>query len=181
MGNAKRSRQAKITQYTNVQAGIDKHVASGATLGGVQYTNASLKAVFSGAATSLASADAAHKQWQDTVKAAKGAQSNADDVYDLLRSYALAQFGKDASTALNDFGMNTPKPRGPMTVEAKAVAVQKREATRQARHTMGPVQKKAVKGTVEVPAASVPTTTAPPVAGPVASPVGNGGATKSGS
>ena len=54
-------------------------------------------------------------------------------------------------TVLADFGKQ-PKARKVPTAAEKAAAVQKREATRAARHTAGPVQKKAVKGVVTPPA-----------------------------
>jgi hypothetical protein len=47
----------------------------------------------------------------------------------------------DAADALADFGLTPPKPRSPMTAEATAVAVAKRAATREARHTMGKNQR----------------------------------------
>ncbi|MDP9152247.1 MAG: hypothetical protein M3O36_20170, partial [Myxococcota bacterium] len=50
--------------------------------------------------------------------------------------------------ALADFGLHAPKPRTPPTVQARAAADAKRKATRAARHTMGTVQKKSVKGAV---------------------------------
>jgi hypothetical protein len=48
---------------------------------------------------------------------------------------------------LADFGIH-PKARVPLTVEAKALAVARRKATRAARHTMGAKQRLAVKGDV---------------------------------
>jgi hypothetical protein len=68
----------------------------------------------------------------------------------------VGQYGANANAVLNDFGMEAPKPKGPKTVATKAVAAQKRDATRAVRHTMGKVQKKSVKGTVQVPVATVP-------------------------
>ncbi len=49
---------------------------------------------------------------------------------------------------LADFGISL-KSRAPLTVEDKAAAVAKRAATRAARHTMGPQQKKGIKGAVK--------------------------------
>jgi hypothetical protein len=182
---ARNNRQSAITRFTTVQAGIDKHAASGVMLGGVDYSAASLKGVFAGAVTALTQADNLHKQWQDAVQAARTAETNANGVYELLRSHAVGQFGKTANTALNDFGMAVPKARGPMTVEAKAAAAQKRKATREVRHTMGSTQKKSVKGTVEVPAPGVApatvTTTPPAAAGGASPPAARTTATKVGS
>jgi hypothetical protein len=52
-----------------------------------------------------------------------------------------------APDVLADFGIH-PKARVPLTVEAKALAVARRKATRAARHTMGAKQKLAIKGDV---------------------------------
>jgi len=62
---------------------------------------------------------------------------------------------------LADFGIQPPKVRVPLTVEAKAAAAAKRAATRAARHTMGSQQKKAVKGDV-TGIVMTPITAAPP-------------------
>jgi hypothetical protein len=79
-----------------------------------------------------------------------------------------ASFGTDAS-ALALFDLDAPKARTPMTAEEKAVAVAKREATREARGTTSPKKRSKVHGSVNAtlvvtPAAStapVPATPAP--------------------
>ncbi len=63
---------------------------------------------------------------------------------------------------LADFGIQTPKARAPLTVEARAAASAKRAATRAARNTMGSKQKKGVKGTV-VGVTVTPGTAPPPI------------------
>jgi hypothetical protein len=65
---------------------------------------------------------------------------------------------------LADFGIH-PKTRAPLTVEAKAAAAAKREATRTARGTKGSVQKKGIKGAV-IGVTVTPITAAPPIATP---------------
>jgi hypothetical protein len=73
--------------------------------------------------------------------------------------------------ALAAFGIH-PKARVPLTVEAQAAAIAKRAATRAARHTMGPKQKKAVKGDVigvVVTPISAPASTVPAPSGPATS------------
>ena len=52
--------------------------------------------------------------------------------------------------------MPVPKANGPKTVAQKATSAAKAKATRQMRNTMGSVQKKKVKGTVEVPNPELP-------------------------
>lgn len=65
---------------------------------------------------------------------------------DALVTFTKAAFGT-APDVLADFGLQT-KERATTTVEAKAAAAAKRQATRAARHTMGSQQKKSVKGAV---------------------------------
>jgi hypothetical protein len=83
-------------------------------------------------------------------------------------AFLRVTFGSDPS-ALADFGLTPPKARASMTAEAKAVAVAKREATREARGTKTPKQKKAIHGNVEAklvvtPVEPTPAATSAPVA-----------------
>jgi hypothetical protein len=67
-----------------------------------------------------------------------------------VRAFTLfvrASFG-NSPDVLADFGLTPHKAPAPKTVETKANAVAKTLATRQARHTMGPAKKAAIKGTV---------------------------------
>jgi hypothetical protein len=77
-----------------------------------------------------------------------------------LESFVKATFGSSPDV-LADFGL-APKARAQVTVEAKAVAAAKRKATRAARHTMGPKQKKAITGVVP-DALVIPTHASSPV------------------
>jgi len=98
------------------------------------------------AATKILAAKAA---WQQAV-----AEYDAIDVQtsvivrDLLHT-VIGAFGAD-SPKLADFGFVAPK-RAVWTPEMTTAAVAKRKATREARHTMGPKAKLAIKGTVEPP------------------------------
>ncbi len=58
-----------------------------------------------------------------------------------------AEFGGDPK-ALAAFDLEPPKARTPMTAEEKAVAVAKRDATREARGTKGPKARSKVHGNV---------------------------------
>jgi hypothetical protein len=102
-------------------------------------------------------------------------------VLPLARAYAntLIAANGSASSVLADYGLTPRKARAPMTTDKQAAAVAKRNATRAARHTMGSVQKKAVKGDVTgvnvTPVTSAtPTPTTPP-ANPVTPASGGGG------
>jgi hypothetical protein len=129
------------------------------TLNGTAYTPAALKALFRSQITVIDANQALRKQLADGVANAKTLAKTVDNMFQLLRSALIGQYGKNAHALLNDYGMAVPKTPGAKTVDAKATAQAKRTATRAARHTMGAVQKKAVKGNV------VGTTVTPVVAG----------------
>jgi hypothetical protein len=150
-----RNRSTLLTLFTSVQAGIDKRLAAGVTLGGVTYTAATLKAVFALAITTVTAAEALHKQWTDAVAAAHSAEATANAVYELLRNYVISQYGKTANAVLGDFGMSVPKTAGPKTVAAKAAGAAKSAVTRKIHSST-----KKVSGTMEVPVTAV-TTVAP--------------------
>jgi hypothetical protein len=78
-----------------------------------------------------------------------------------LVTYIKAGYGSQPDV-LADFGIQTPKARAQLTVEAKAAASAKRAATRAARNTMGSKQKKGVKGNV-VGVTVTPVTAPPPI------------------
>jgi len=136
------------TRDTSVMAGIDKHITSSITVNGTAYTPAALKAVFQSQITAIDANQALRKQLSDGVANTKTLAKTVDTMFQLLRSALIGQYGKSANAILNDFGMTVPKVPGAKTVEAKAIAQAKRTATRAARHTMGSVQKKSVKGNV---------------------------------
>jgi hypothetical protein len=162
------NRPSVKTRNISVAAGIDKRITGSTTIGGVVYTPAALKAVFVNANAAIDNADALHKQWQDQVQVTKAAVKTANAVFLSLRSYLVGQFGDNAKAILNDFGMEPTKSRTTKKVATKAAAAQKRDATRAVRHTMGKVQKKSVKGTVQVSVAPAGATT--PAPAPAASP-----------
>jgi hypothetical protein len=99
-------------------------------------------------------------------------------------AFLKATFG-DTPDALVIFGLPPRKQRTPPTADQQAAAVAKREATRQARGTRGPIAKKAVKGNVvgvEVtpltqPAPAAQTPPAAPAPAPSPAPTAGTGAT----
>jgi hypothetical protein len=142
------SRSTLKNRDTAVLSGIDKHITGPLRIGGKTYTPGELKAAFQAEITVLLTADAQRKTLLDTILAAKAAQKRTLNLYQLLRSSLIGQYGKTAHAVLNDFGMNAPKVPGPKRVDVKVAAQAKRQATRTARHTTGSKQKKAVKGDV---------------------------------
>jgi hypothetical protein len=155
------NRIAIKTRNTGVAAGIDKHIPLPILLGGVSYTPPELKGVFAAQTAAVAASDAAHTQWLDLVQDERDASAKANSTYLSLRSFLIGQYGTNANAVLNDFGMSPPKARGATTVKVKADAVVKGKATREARHTMGKVQRKSVTGAA---VAAAPTTAPAPTA-----------------
>ena len=74
---------------------------------------------------------------------------------------ALPQYLGPNNADQSKFGKKPPKARAPLTAEQKAAATTKRNATRAARHIMGPKQRKAIKAPVSTaaPAPATPATT----------------------
>jgi hypothetical protein len=129
-------------------AGTQKHPPSApVALGGSTYTAQALEQVFQGLLDALTASDTARAAWEDTVTKVRARKAT---VLPLARAYAntLLAANGNTSSVLADYGLTPRKARAPMTTDQQAAAVAKRKATRAARHTMGSVQKKAVKGDV---------------------------------
>jgi hypothetical protein len=157
-------------------AGVGQLMLAGGTLTPAQATT-ELQAIVN----AHADVDAALA----TVKAKRAAvraQAPTHRVFlDAFVAFVRAAFGATPDV-MADFGVKPRKAATPLTVDAKAAAAAKREATRAARHVMGPKQRKAVKGDVTgvtvtpivapTPVAAVPagTTRPAPVAGGAAGP-----------
>jgi hypothetical protein len=79
----------------------------------------------------------------EEVGSADAARLEADRA---LKAWVRGEFGVE-SAETNDFGFPPPK-KAVLTVEQKALAVERGRATRQARRTMGRLQKEAIRGVV---------------------------------
>jgi hypothetical protein len=119
--------------------GVDTFVLAGKT-----YSKTDLITAIN---TFLAISDAvvvALTQYRAAVATLRAARTGIRQLRSLLRGFLESRFGK-GSPELAKYGFGS-SPKTP-TVEEKASALEKSKATREARHTMGPRQKKAVKGT----------------------------------
>jgi hypothetical protein len=107
---------------------------------------------------------------QNTRDAAEASRSQADLA---LKWWVNNRFGAD-STESHAFGYG-PRKVAVIPVETKQQAIVRNKATREARHTMGPKKKAAIKGTTVVLTSSLQpadaATTAPAVVAPVVAPV----------
>jgi hypothetical protein len=146
-------------------AGTQKHTPSGSlTIGSEKYEAPALVQLLQGLADSLDEADAARSRWQDALKNANDARTKVLPVLKGYQAWVSVTYSGTPST-LADYGVAPRKAPTPLTTEQQAAAVAKREATRAARHTMGKVQKKGVKGTVTaIVSPSAPTAATTPVA-----------------
>jgi len=146
-------------------AGTKKHLSTvtSVTLAGTAYTSAQIEASLQTLSDLNAAVDAARA----TTKAKVAAQTTqAPPLRSLMAAfvaYVKVTFG-NAPDVLIDFGLAPKKARTPLTSEEKVAATAKRAATRAARHTMGKVQKKGVKGTVTTIVTQPPATAPAPAA-----------------
>ena len=168
MGNM--SKATKTTRATQLLAGFQKHLATvtSVTLASVVYTPAQIMS----ALTVLLALYAA----VDTAKSAVKAKLNAEaaqapallSLMAALVSYVKLTFS-ESPDVLADFGLEPKKTATPLTTEQQAVAVAKREATREARGTTSKKAKMAVKGDV-VGVTVTPVKAAQPVVAPSVAP-----------
>ncbi|HTB79219.1 MAG TPA: hypothetical protein VK762_38515 [Polyangiaceae bacterium] len=144
-------------------AGVRKHYASTASmvLDGVSYAPTDVERALQGSIDAADATTAATALFHKTVDAERTANATADTVYAGLKAFVTTQF-KAAPDVLADFGFTLPSRQVPDAATV-ATAVEKRNATRVARHTMGKRQKAKVTG-----ATSAATT--PPAAAPAPSP-----------
>ena len=162
------------TQARDAQviAGIQQHLQNvpSLPLGGAAYTPADLVKLVQSRIDSSRTSSASKADWHSTVLEDKALNTKVTPVIRALRQYVINVFG-ETSPVLADFGF-APPTRATRTPEEKAAAAAKAKATRAARHTMGPKQKKDVKGTVPATAPATPPSPAEPpaVATPPATP-----------
>ncbi|HEX4447225.1 MAG TPA: hypothetical protein VH044_10835 [Polyangiaceae bacterium] len=142
--------------------GAQKHYAALTTviIDGVPRTPASIVQALQGAIDGADATAAAAATFHKAVADEQQATLEGDAMYRGLKTLVMSQF-KTSPETLADFGFTLPSRRVPDAATV-ATAVQKRDATRVARHTMGKRQKEQVKGTVTVPAPAP--TGAPPTA-----------------
>jgi hypothetical protein len=151
-----------IAQFQQVIAGIQKHLpsATNVPLLGATYTSAQLTALFQAVITALNAAIAAKSAYADAVLAEDAKMEQALPIYREFVGYIRNVYGQQVGV-LGDFGATPTKAHKTPLVAVKAAANQKRQATREARHTMGKDQKKLV--TSEVTATTAPAVNNTPI------------------
>lgn len=147
--------------------GTNKHLASGTQvpLQGGSFTPAQVTAKLQTLVNLRNDVDSAKAQTKAKLAVEKSDLPALRTFQAALVTYVKAAFGTSPDV-LADFGLH-PKTRTPMTVEAKTAAAAKRKATRAARHTTSPKQKKSIKGAVTGVTVTPITAPAPVAAAPI--------------
>jgi hypothetical protein len=147
-------------------AAVQKHYA-GQTLmlGGTSVTAAAFVAELTAVAAQMGSVETARQAWLAESKALDTTLSTTTEPKLVqLHRIVQGQFGLDGQ-ALVDFGLK-PLTGRKRTAQQVVATAEKAAATRTARHTTGPRQKKAIHGTVTPPEPTPPAPTATPDAKP---------------
>jgi hypothetical protein len=143
----KPNRSTQQDRYRKAIAAIQKYLSTVASMliAGVSYTPTTFIALLQ---KEILLEDAASKARNDLRTAAAAARQNRATMVPIMVGFRafLENMFTDPST-IAEFGF-APRKRTAPTVEAKTAAVNKRAATRAARHTMGPKQKLDIKGAV---------------------------------
>jgi len=167
MPNQDKNKPSRKDRLRTIIAGLQKHFPSGSlilvneTLSPTQLVQRIQQDI-----DTSDGAIAAHAAWIEKVQLERASHAKLAPTLRALHAQVVAKFGdtKDAAGVLGDFGY-LPRKAGSRTAVNKAQAAANNRATRAARHTMGKVQKKKVKGT-----AAPEATPTPPVATPNAAP-----------
>jgi hypothetical protein len=140
--------QQQTSNLTLLAAGVLKHYGSAGTLafGNTTYKVDDLHAQLQKHTELIAAVVAASAARTIALNNLREQAPPLRKVESALVRYVRAQFG-NAPDALGDFGLAPYKAPATKTVETKTAAVQKNLATREARHTVGPKARKAIKGT----------------------------------
>lgn len=147
----------RLKQLQKIQQGLAKHYAgvTSLTLGGVSVTLTDLQGLIQADLDAMDTSAKAKAIHRGLVQAERSAHAKALPLLRSLKALVFASHGGTEATSelLEDFGYR-PRKRAARTVEQVAEAAVKAKATREARHTMGPKQKKAIKGAI--PASPLP-------------------------
>jgi hypothetical protein len=127
----KHNKATRTLTFTQILAGITKHVTTAILLGGASTSESALAAIFQAAIQAQSDLDAARTVVTTKVKAQRAALATARTTQVLLRKWAEATFGP-TSTVLEDFGF-VPAAAAEVTAAVKAASAAKAKATRAAK------------------------------------------------
>jgi hypothetical protein len=150
------SKEKKVAQYTTMITGINENVGANETVGvdGVPTGKTALVGALQAFIDAEAKVVATRASHHEAIVAQKGVIAPAAATYIGVKSFATANYAKQP-TKLASFGVE-PKARQVPNVSTKAEAIQKRDATREARGTKGKRQKAKITGETAAAAATTP-------------------------
>jgi hypothetical protein len=148
------ARDSVLASDEKLIAGIQKHLTAQPTLmlGSQQVPPANIVTALQGRIALGKAIEPATAVRTAAIKAYKDKRAATALLLKDFRRMVQTMFSQSPDV-LADFGLE-PLKTGKATVATKAAALDKSKATRTARHTMGSVQRKSVKGAVPAPATS---------------------------
>ncbi|MGH7437464.1 MAG: hypothetical protein ACRENE_17440 [Polyangiaceae bacterium] len=156
------SKEKKVTvvgRDGKILDGIQKHLqgVSGVPLAGATYAPADLVKLIESRASQIGVVSAAEATWHAAIAEERELNAKLAPLIRGLHQYVFNVFGP-ASPVPADFGFTATSSR-PLTPDQMVARAAKAKATREARHTMGKVQKRKVTGTTAAAAAAAPAPT----------------------
>jgi hypothetical protein len=135
MATKSRNQGTVVALAQSLSAGVTKHLGNvtSMTLAGSSYTPSQVTTKLAEVVSLRSDVDAAKATTKAKLAAEKAAMPALRTFMSALVTYIKAGYGSQPDV-LADFGIQTPKARAPLTVEAKAAASAKRAATRAAPH-----------------------------------------------
>jgi hypothetical protein len=155
----------EVSRVKQLITGTKAHYPNGSeqlTIGGATRTVSEFTALLQSFVDLREAVDAAKAASEAKLEAER---AQAPSLRGFIATFVKGTFG-NSPEVLADFGIRPRKAPAPLTAEQKAVAVEKRKATRAARHTMGKNQRKGVKGAVQVTVTTTPLAEPQPVVAP---------------
>jgi hypothetical protein len=142
----KRGKLDKRTRNRALIAGIRKHrkVFDQVTVGPKRLNADGLIDRFEAHMRLIDEIDQHERMKRDAVARERRMEPEIRDLRELTLHAIRAHYGEDAGE-VEDFGVRRKRPPR-LPIATKAAAVAKRKATRKARRTMGPKQRKRIKG-----------------------------------
>jgi hypothetical protein len=179
------SKSNEVSRVKQLITGTNKHFPNGSqtvTVGGASRTVNEVTTELQSFVDLREAVEAAKAASKAKLESERAQAPSLRGFISTFETFVKGTFGNSPET-LADFGIAPRKAPKPLTAEQKAAAALKRIATREQRHTMGKVQRKGVKGSVQVTVTATPLAAPQPVTAPpvVAPPVPGGAAPAGGS
>jgi hypothetical protein len=145
---------SEVTRVQQLLAGTSKHFSNTSSLAfaSASFTPQALTQLLQSFVNAESGVTTARSAYRAKLAARNGLATSVMPVVSAYEAFVKATFSKSPDV-LADFGLAPKKVTKP-SVLTKAVAVDKRRATREARHTMGKKQKQSIRGNVPASAAA---------------------------